>query len=103
MDHIQKALHEILADGPLAEGLAGWRAVELWPSIVGQQVSARTRALRFSEGRLYVEVESPAWRQELSFLRHSISEKLNRELGADIVTGIHFVLAGGGRRARGKG
>ncbi len=92
-----------MARGGLDIGVAGWRAVEVWADAVGDVISAHARATRFSDGTLYVEVESPAWIQELSFLRLEIVEKLNAAVGQKAVSKLRFAMSGGGPRGRRKG
>ena len=102
MRHISSSIKDVLAAGELAEGLAGWRAVEVWAEVVGEQVAGRSQAVRFDDGTLYVEVTNSAWVQELSFLRPRIVRQINQALGRDVVRTIHFALAGR-RRGHGRG
>jgi hypothetical protein len=95
MDHISKSLKAVVENGEIGKLLSGYRSVEIWPEVVGDSVSARTTPLRFRQGVLTVEVADPTWLHEISFLRRTIIEKLNRELGQGIVQSIHLVLAGG--------
>ncbi|HYM81105.1 MAG TPA: DUF721 domain-containing protein [Candidatus Limnocylindria bacterium] len=80
----------------LAEGVAGWRAVEAWPDIVGERIARRTRARSFQDGVLLVEVEGSAWLQELGYLKRELVAQLNRRLGSNQVRGLHLVMARGG-------
>jgi len=50
----------------LSRNYDGWRVVSQWPEIVGKQIATKTRAIRFSEGVLYVAVKDAVWRQELA-------------------------------------
>lgn len=47
-----------------------------WEKIVGAEVASHTRPIRFDFGRLYVEVDSPVWRNELSFEKERILERI---------------------------
>ncbi len=55
-------------------------AVE-WPELVGPEIAAHTRVIKLDHGRLFVSVDEPAWRQELTFQKQSIREKINASLG----------------------
>lgn len=98
MDHINKALNGVLNAEPLATGMRGWRAVELWGEVVGESIANHSKAVRFKEGRLIVEVESSVWVQELSYLRADILRRMNAALAdgssARPVKAIQLVLAG---------
>ena len=52
MDRIGGPLKDLLARLRLSGPMVGWRAVELWPEVVGERVAARTRAVAFREGTL---------------------------------------------------
>ncbi len=64
--------------GPkLRQGLA----VTVWPEVVGDKLARVTNAVACREGRLYVEVSSPVWMQELAFLQSELLDRLNQRLG----------------------
>jgi hypothetical protein len=88
-----------LLDGlQIARPLAGWRAVAEWPQVVGERLARRTRAVRWSEGKLWVEVQGSVWLHELGFLKRDLIQRLNRHLGADLVQDLVLVRDRGGNR-----
>jgi predicted nucleic acid-binding Zn ribbon protein len=64
-----------------------------WPLACGSTVAARTRAVEFADGVLYVEVPDTGWRRELQVLAPRYLATLNRYC-ADGVTRVEFVVAG---------
>lgn len=74
----------------LAQGIHDRRVLERWAEIVGPKIANVTVAERIRDGRLWVSVSHPAWRNELVFMRQELIAKLNAELGGDIVTEIIF-------------
>jgi predicted nucleic acid-binding Zn ribbon protein len=98
--HIGGPLRDLLEGRGLSEGIAGWRAVAIWSDAVGKEIATHSRASRFVDGTLYVEVENSVWLQELSYLRRELAGRLNARLGRDAIRSVHLVLAGGGRRER---
>ena len=62
-----------------------WR---LWPEVVGPTVAARAIPLRIIKGTLTVAVSSGPWKQELTFLKGMMIEKLNERLGGEVVKEI---------------
>ncbi|HEY4744904.1 MAG TPA: DUF721 domain-containing protein [Desulfuromonadaceae bacterium] len=62
-----------------------WR---VWPEVVGPAISSRARPLRIINGTLTVAVSSGPWMQELTFLKTMIREKLNTQLGGEVVRDI---------------
>ena len=93
------------ADGPVALGEGIRRAIAslgietqileqrvllLWPGVVGERVARTTRVDAIRRGELFVSVRQDAWRHRLFFERESIRERLNREVGREVVRSIHF-------------
>jgi hypothetical protein len=72
----------------LAERLREAEIWRLWPEIVGQTVAARAVPLRIIKGTLTVAVSSGPWKQELSFLKGMMIERLNDRLGGEVVKEI---------------
>jgi predicted nucleic acid-binding Zn ribbon protein len=66
-------------------------AVNLWPQIAGERISEVTKAREVRDGRLFVEVESSAWRNELFYMKHELVKKLNAGIGEQIIHDIVFV------------
>lgn len=87
-----RPLAELLRDGFKGLGLAErlreadiWR---IWPAVVGPAVARRAQPLRIMNGALTVAVSSGPWMQELTFLKGMMRQKLNEQLGGDVVTEI---------------
>ena len=72
----------------LAERLREAEIWRLWPEVVGQTVAARAVPLRIIKGILTIAVSSGPWKQELTFLKGMMIEKLNERLGGEVVKGI---------------
>lgn len=72
----------------LAERLREAEIWRLWPEVVGQTIAARAMPLRIIKGTLTVAVSSGPWKQELTFLKGMMIEKLNQRLGGGVVKEI---------------
>lgn len=59
-----------------------------WPEVVGEQIQAATKKLKFEGSTLKVTMTSEAWRYELHANRFSIAKKLNTHVGAKVVKEI---------------
>ena len=92
MEALAGVLTRLMARLGLDAELQGWRAVEEWPRIVGPRIARRTQAVAFHDGVLRVEVEGSAWMHELSFLKHDLVRKIQRDLGTNRVRDVRFVL-----------
>jgi predicted nucleic acid-binding Zn ribbon protein len=96
MESLGVLLPELLRRWKLAEGVAGWRAVEEWPAAVGPRIAQRTRAVEFREGILVVEVQGSVWRHELGFLKRDLLRKIRERAGSCRITDVKFITARGG-------
>ncbi len=67
------------------------QAVLIYKDVVGSQIAAISEAVGLHGGKLFVKVHSPTWKEELMFARHLIAEKINKELGAEVVKQV-FLL-----------
>ena len=67
------------------------QAVLIYKEVVGSQIAAISEAVDLRGGKLFVKVHSPTWKEELMFTRHLIAEKINKELGAEVVKQV-FLL-----------
>jgi len=91
MEHLREALDRALkktgADGLINKG----RAIALWPSIVGDEISQATEATKMDNGILYVKTKSPVWRNELMFQKREIVKKINKHLKQHIVKDLRLI------------
>jgi predicted nucleic acid-binding Zn ribbon protein len=83
---LDRLLKRLEIDKKIDEG----KALELWAGAAGPRLAAMTRAAAVIRGRLTVECRSPAWANECRMLKTKLVEKLNRELGREIVNDIVF-------------
>ena len=67
------------------------QAVLIYKDVVGEKVAAISEAVDLRGGKLFVKVHSPTWKEELMFTRHLIAEKINKELGTEVVKQV-FLL-----------
>jgi predicted nucleic acid-binding Zn ribbon protein len=74
----------------LARGVKEHEILERWAEIVGPRIAEVSSAERIRDGKLWVVVRHPAWRNELNFMKRELVEKINRELGETIVKDIIF-------------
>ena len=69
-----------------------------WASVAGEAIAKVSRPVRVRDGVLYVEVESGAWVQELSFRRRQFVELIGDRYRAIGLKDIRFELKRGDRR-----
>ena len=55
-----------------------------WPLVCGSAVAARTQALRFADGTLWVQVPDPGWRNQLQDFAVQYVHKLTQLSGTQV-------------------
>jgi len=93
-------LHQAARAGDLVENLLKglglddrvhqYRALIIWEEAVGPQIAARTRPVRIREGVLEVNVDQPAWMQQLHLMKPKILARLNAELGKATIKDLYL-------------
>ena len=64
------------------------KAVEIWPKVVGDLIHRYTHKVSSKNGVITVYVKNAALRFELMGMKSSIIEKLNNEVGAEVIKDI---------------
>ncbi len=66
------------------------RIIQRWPEIVGETIACRAKATRIENGKLYVSVDRPTWRNELILRKKDILGRINSLMKHDVVKDIIF-------------
>ncbi len=64
----------------------------IWNEIVGVTIARNAQPEKIRNGTLFVKVSSSTWMQELQYMKEMISEKLNQNLGREVVKNIFFFV-----------
>ncbi len=67
------------------------RVINEWPKLMGRAISENTEQIWFREGKFYVRMKSPVWKNELSMAKSKIREVVNREIGRDLVEEVKII------------
>ena len=63
---------------------------EEWAFVAGAQINGVTEKVWVKDGKLFVQIRSAAWRQQLHMQRGQWCAKLNAELEGDVIDEIVF-------------
>ena len=74
----------------IGERLREHRAVINWHKIAGDKLSRHTKAIGIHEHRLFVKVDSPILRNELTFIKPDLLKKIRKEFPESKVEDIDF-------------
>jgi predicted nucleic acid-binding Zn ribbon protein len=89
-----EVLEGLLSTKGLGAKLRQGMAVAVWPEVVGDKLARVTTATTCKGGRLYVDVKSSVWMQELAFLQSELVDKVNRRIGRQTVRRLVLRLKG---------
>lgn len=59
-------------------------------TIVGKEIASQIKVKELKDGDLIIEVESAAWKNEISMLREEIREKINSHFKKEIIKQIRI-------------
>jgi hypothetical protein len=85
---LSKSLKRLDPTGRLGE----YGVWPIWDQAVGEAVARNAQPEKIRQGTLFVKVSSPIWMQQLQYLKETIAEKINQELGKEVVKNIFFVI-----------
>lgn len=88
--HLDTVLNEVLRNQGLETPLQQRRLVNAWPMVMGETVAAYTRQAFVKNQTLMVQIDNPALRQNLQMMRSELVGKLNRYVGAPVITEVRF-------------
>jgi predicted nucleic acid-binding Zn ribbon protein len=70
------------------------QVLTLWSAVVGDELSARTKATKIDRGVLFVHVDHGAWLQELHFIEKDLIVKLRELVPGVTIKKIRFSSRG---------
>lgn len=83
---ISEVLGELTSQKNIKTGITKVRVEQAWESTMGASVSQYTQEVNFRGSTLFVNLNSAALREELSYGKDKILRHLNETLGAEIIT-----------------
>ncbi|MFN8323232.1 MAG: DUF721 domain-containing protein [Chitinophagales bacterium] len=82
---IKQALDMMVSDLKIKPKLDESRVKEAWLAVMGKTVAKYTTKISLHQGKLYVQVNSAALKNELTYSRDKIKEVFNKELQDDVI------------------
>jgi predicted nucleic acid-binding Zn ribbon protein len=88
---ISEVIKELIETYRLEGKLNEVKAIHSWEKVVGKMIARYTKNLYIKNGKLFVKIDSPALKNELTYSSSVIIEKLNAEAGCIVVEEIVFI------------
>jgi predicted nucleic acid-binding Zn ribbon protein len=78
MQPLGSVIESVIDSVGLTQRYNGAQVIDRWTEIVGDQIAARAKAVKFDNGTLYVVVEDSSWRQNLSMELEQILAQIRK-------------------------
>jgi hypothetical protein len=92
IDKLSITLGKMLKARGLESRLSEYRVLGQWEKAVGAVIARHARPQSVRGKKLTLVVDSPAWMQQLSLLKPELLEKMNTNLGRDLIREITLKL-----------
>ena len=83
-------LQHFLREQGLETPLNEYRAVQIWPEIVGPAISRYVGKVFIKNCIMYVQIRSAALRENLTHQRTVLAQRVNQQIGAQVVNELRF-------------
>lgn len=84
------ALRQMMKTYKLEGRLKETHLINSWGKVVGRMIDQHTSNLYIKDKKLFVQVDSAALRNELSYAKTKIITALNKEAGGEVIVDIVF-------------
>ena len=85
-DLVNKLMKAYRLDGRMKE----MDVITAWPEMMGIAVANRTKSISIRNKTLYITMESSVMRDELSYGKSIIIERVNQQAGCELITDVWF-------------
>lgn len=86
--HIGQAIQQLLNRYHIKSRFDEANLISNWERMVGKPVAKRTKKLYMRNQVLFVELDSPAMKNDLSLHKNKIIEVFQKEFGSDVIKEI---------------
>ncbi len=88
---IDQVFYELLRVYGISRKYDEYRLKSEWENVVGKTIASQTKSLNIDKETLYVHMNSPALRQDLSYARMDLLSTLNKAVGKELIRDIVFL------------
>jgi predicted nucleic acid-binding Zn ribbon protein len=88
---LKEIINELLKAYKLEDGINETRLISSWERIAGLMVSNHTERIYIRKNKLYIKLDSPALKHELSFAKSKLIKSLNKVVNKNVIDDIVFL------------
>lgn len=85
---IGSLLDEFLRKNNLQKGYAEYKIIKAWDNLLGKSIAKATKEIYIRDRKLFVKLHSSVMRNELSMIKDALLQRLNEEVGNEVITDI---------------
>ncbi len=85
---LKEALDDLVSEYRLESGLKEASVINIWESIAGKVIMARTKKTCVRDGVLHIYLTSSVVRNELLMLRDALRARINSKAGEEVIRDI---------------
>lgn len=89
-EQIGDILKQYLRDEGIETPLNQYRLIQSWKEVMGAGIEKFTGEMFIKNQTLYVKIKSSVLKNDLSMSRSNIVNRLNNQVGAQVITDIKF-------------
>lgn len=90
-DEIGSIIQQFVESNRLSGGLNEIRIINGWEEVVGRTIARQTQEIYIKEGSLFVKINSPIIKKELSYLKEKLVARLNELAGEKVIHSIKIL------------
>ena len=87
-NNVGDIIRKLMKNPKLAEKMDELDALDVWKELIGDNLQKFVVDAKIYKGNLHVKLSSSALRNELSYKKSELKEKINQKLGREIVKEI---------------
>lgn len=89
-EQLGSVINRLMKAYGLEEGYYEAAITTYWEKMMGPSIAKRTKTLKLKNGILTIQTDSAPLRQELSYAREKIAQKVNSELEINLVKSVQI-------------
>lgn len=88
---LKEAILELLKTYKLEDGMNETKLINSWENVAGNMITRHTENLYIKNKKLYIKLDSPALKHELSFAKSKLISSLNKAVRSEVIEDIVFL------------
>lgn len=88
---LKEAILKLLKTYRLQDGINETKLINSWDKVVGKMITNHTEDLYIKNRKLFIKLDSPALKHELSFAKEKLVKSLNNSVKQQVIEDIVFL------------